>query len=302
MLIKDVADLFLLLVCWLRRHNKEIHIDETKQMQMVKKLLSFAWFDFGNVQKLWEEINDVDFWEKPLNQYMWWEGEHGIHFLLPPELLKKYYEQDFVEKLFLEHESENHQHRWGLWREGMGEQIKSYYENIKEQEFEWDKANEYFWKFIQKLQTKKQLILFAQRDYINSEFGDYKQMEDLEDTNIPWDWDHIYPSEWVYRKVYCSQAIKDWNGTTGNLRALSLEQNRRERNSVSPKERLDNESIRQKSFITDSDWKFWQQIEDRIRDDKKVENHFRAVITRMINIYEKFWNDLNINELIIYKN
>jgi len=187
-------------------------------------------------------------------------------------------------------------YRWDLWREGIGEQIKSYYERIKTQEFDWDKANEYFWKFIQKIQWNRQFILFAQRNYINTEFGDYNQMDELEDTNVPWDWDHIYPREWVYNAKICSQAIRDWNNTNGNLRAISLEQNRSESNSSSPKERLNDENIRQYSFIG-KDWKSWKNIDGRIWDEK-AENLFRAITTRMINIYEKFWNDLKINELI----
>ena len=42
-----------------------------------------------------------------------------------------------------------------------------------------------------KIQHNKQLILFAQRDYINATFGEYNQMDDV-NTNVPWDWDHIY--------------------------------------------------------------------------------------------------------------
>jgi len=84
-------------------------IDEKTELQIVAKLLSFAWFDFGNVPKLWEDIGNKDFWNKPLNQYMWWEGENGIHFLLPPDILRKYYTQEIVEKLFLEEKSENHE-------------------------------------------------------------------------------------------------------------------------------------------------------------------------------------------------
>ncbi|MEL1196630.1 hypothetical protein AADX85_16350, partial [Staphylococcus epidermidis] len=76
-----------------------------------------------------------------------------------------------------------------------------------------------------KIRHNRPLILLAQRDYINATFGDYNQMNDIEDTNVPWDWDHIYPSEWVYMKI-CNQGIKDWNNTNGNFRALSLEQNR----------------------------------------------------------------------------
>lgn len=92
-----------------------------------------------------------------------------------------------------------------------------------------------FSEFVGKIRHNKSLILLAQRNYINSKFGDYNQMEDIEDTNVPWDWDHIYPSEWVYRKQYCNQGIKDWNNTNGNFRALALEQNRSERNIESPK-------------------------------------------------------------------
>ena len=295
--IKNSQELFLFFVCWLHIHG--IPEGDELKLKIAAKLFSFAWFSFSNVPKLWEEIEDADFWAKPLNEYMGCNGTDGIHFLLPPDLLKRYYEQESIKNLFLQHESENHQYRWDLWHEGIGNDIKNYYNKIKSQEFEWDKANEYFGKFIEVLKNSrnKQLILFAQRNYINSEFGDYNQMDDLEDTNAPWDWDHIYPSEWVYRKVYCPQAIKDWNGTSGNFRAISLEQNRSESNSLSPKERLSNEIIRENSFIS-NDWEFWQHIEERIWSNE-YENHFRAVVTRMINIYEKFWNDLNVGELIV---
>lgn len=194
--VRRSQDLFLFLLCWLRKHG--CPTNEKTQFQIVAKLLSFAWFSFGNAPKLWEEIDEKDFWEKPINQYLWWDGTDGIQFLLPPNIIKNYYKQDVVESLFLEHESENHQHRWGLWRDGVGTEIKEYYGKIKSQSIEWEKANEYFWKFIGQIKDNKSLILFAQRDYINSEFTDYNQMDTLDDTNAPWDWDHIYPNSWVY--------------------------------------------------------------------------------------------------------
>jgi hypothetical protein len=291
-------ELFLFFVYWLYKHNKA-NLDNSRKLRIVAKLFSFSWFEFGNIERLWNDgdINDINFWEKSLNQYMWWDGEDGIHFLLSPRLLRDYYGQKEIEKLFLEADEEEHQHKWGLWEKGFGKEIIQYYNKVKSQEFDLETANQYFWEFIHVLRSNKQLILFAQRNYINSEFGDYNQMEDLEDTNVPWDWDHIYPSEWVYRKVYCNQSIKDWNNTNGNLRAISLEWNRSESNSSSPKERLNDPEIRDYSFIKD-DWRYWQMIDDRIWDQKKVLYHFRAITTRMINIYEKFWRDLKINELI----
>jgi hypothetical protein len=297
--INKSQELFLFFVYWLYINDNQVINGEIK-LKMVAKLLSFSWFEFGNIKKLWdEEINEKDFWEKPLNNHIWWNGEHGIHFLMPPNLLRNYYQQPQIEKLFLETDRVDYNDRWGLLHTEKNEivTIVEYYNKVKSQKFDLQTANGYFYPFIRVLQYCKQLILFAQRNYLNSEFSDFNQIENLEDANVPWDWDHIYPSEWVYRKVYCNQSIKDWNGTNGNFRAISLELNRSESNSLSPKTRLNTENIRNIAFVQDNDWQYWQQINDRIWDNK-AENHFRAITTRMINIYEKFWIDLKIEDLI----
>jgi hypothetical protein len=206
--------------------------------------------------------------------------------------LREYYAQPKIQEMF----RTNDQHKLDLWEEGVGKKIIEYYNDVKSQVFDLPKANKYFWKFIDKIRNNRQLILLAQREYINTTFGNYNQMDDLDDTNVPWDWDHIYPSEWVYRMVTCNRSIRDWNNTNGNFRALSLEQNRSESNSHSPKVRLTAEENREISFVND-DWEHWQNIDNRIKDDK-VENHFRAITARMINIYEVFWNDFKIDDLI----
>jgi hypothetical protein len=111
--IKNSQDLFLFFVCWLRKYNRlQGEITESEQLQIVAKLFSFSWFSFGNVPKLWNEINNRCFLNlnETLNQYFWWNGVDGIHFLLPPDLLKKYYCSEIVRNLFLEEKSENHQH------------------------------------------------------------------------------------------------------------------------------------------------------------------------------------------------
>jgi hypothetical protein len=51
---------------------------------------------------------------------------------------------------------------------------------------------------------------------------DFNQLENLEDTNSPWDWNHIYPTSWVYQKQYVPDNVRHWTWTTGNIRALSL--------------------------------------------------------------------------------
>jgi len=105
---------------------------------------------------------------------------------------------------------------------------------------------------------------------------------EIEDTNTPLDWDHIYPSEWIYRKVYCNPSIKDWNNSNGNLRAISLELNRSRSNQQSPKD-LSDLNERKYSFILENDWRYWQKIDLRIWDNK-VQEHYRAITMRAINI------------------
>jgi hypothetical protein len=263
---------------------------------MVSKLLCFAWFDFGLIPRLWnEKIENLNFWNESLNDLIRCDGEGGIHFLIKPELLKKYYEQKEIIKMF----KENNEHKWELLETGVGAEIIEYYNNIKTNTFDLPTAKDFFRKFIREIQYNKQFILFAQRDYINSTFADFNQMDEIEDTNVPWDWDHIYPSEWVYNMKNCSKSIRDWNGTNGNFRAISLEHNRSRSNQQSPKD-ISDDIEREYSFIQENDWQYWKNIDNRIWDNEK-QNHFRAITTRMINIYGKFWNDLKINELIIEK-
>ena len=290
--IKRNQELYLFFSYWLHT-NKDNQLDDNLQLKIVSKLICFNWFGFDNLSRLWSEnISNKNFWNEPLNNLIWWDGSDGIHFILPPDLLRKYYQQEEVINMF----RTNNEHKWGLNPNGVGEQIISYYKSVKKEEYDITKSNEFFWNFIGKIQYNRQMILFAQRNYINTTFKDFNQLDEIEDTNVPWDRDHIYPSEWVYRKVYCNQSIKDWNNTNGNFRAISLEHNRSRSNQQSPKGISDLEE-REYSFIKENDWIFWKNIDNRIWDDK-IDNHFKAIINRTINIYECFWNDLKINELI----
>ena len=290
--IKRNQELYLFFLYWLHI-NPVYSLDNNLKLKIVSKLICFAWFGFDNLPRLWSEnISNRNFWNEPLNNLMGWDGSDGIHFLLPPDLLRKYYEQEEVINMFII----NNEHKWGLFLEGVGKDIISFYKSVKKEEFDMPKSNEFFWKFIGKIQYNKQIILFAQRDYINSTFKDFNQLDEIEDTNVPWDWDHIYPNSWVYNMKNCKQIIRDWNNTNGNYRAISLEHNRSRSNKQSPKD-ISTKEERDYSFIKENDWEYWKNIDNRIWDDK-IENHFKAITTRTINIYESFWNDLKINELI----
>lgn len=150
--------------------------------------------------------------------------------------------------------------------------------------------------FVKKVIWNRDLILFAQREYMCDKFKEFNQYENVEDTNKPWDWDHIYPISWVYNKDKINQFVKFWVNSIGNLRALSYDDNRSESNSFSPEERLNIDDNRLDSFVNNDNYKDWQLLNaslKRIRTD----NHtgasmlINAVVNRTINIYEKWYDE-----------
>ncbi|MGV0996639.1 DUF262 domain-containing protein [Empedobacter falsenii] len=288
--VKHNQDLFLFLVYWLYKNDKDL-TDELK-FKIAGKIYLFNLFNFKNIKALWgAEIQNNNFWIKPVNEYIWWNDVDGINFITPPSLVEEYYKRTDVIQRF----KEKAETRWQL--PDTNNSIVDYFQKIKGVKIDLDIANKYFEHFIGNIRGTKSLVLLAQREYVNDHFKDFNQLEDFEDTNTPWDWDHIYPSEWVYNQKNIYQGIRDWNNTNGNFRVLSLDQNRSESNSLSPKARLESQRNKEISFVQDSDYKYWSKIEGRIYDCH-IDNHFYAITTRMINMYKRFWDDFKIQEFI----
>lgn len=169
--------------------------------------------------------------------------------------------------------------------------------NFKAEDLELFRTN---WnRLIHKLNTNKLLLIFAQRSYMIEKFQEFNQLEDIEDTNRPWDWDHIYPISWVYQQRYVDDLTRNWVNANGNFRALSYDDNRSESNSLSPKQRFENDHKKNESFILDSDYKFWCKIHRKIdiENSEEKKNYLMAIITRTINIYEEWFNEFEIGNL-----
>jgi hypothetical protein len=149
--------------------------------------------------------------------------------------------------------------------------------------------------FINRICWNKALLLYAQKEYLNSKFSEFNQFENIDDTNRPWDWDHIFPNSWVYNNRGINPLVKSWVNTIGNFRALSYDDNRSESNKVSPKDRFENDDIKRESFINTNDFPYWNQIDNSFRrvttDEKKVSVFLNAVVHRMVNIYQKWYNN-----------
>jgi len=78
--------------------------------------------------------------------------------------------------------------------------------------------------FLNNAIYNKNLLLYAQRSFIDNYFK--IEHYTLEDTNIPFDWDHIYPQKLIQGKKNLPQVLRDWYQTNGNFRAWPYSLNR----------------------------------------------------------------------------
>ena len=288
--IQDSPNGFLLLLHWLFENDKT-QIDDTIRKKIASRLYRNHWFgkDFDYyVKKNWNSVSQSNFWDDEFYANEGWIRQFP---LISPELLLSFLESRLDSPL------ENHDITpnasdcnsiWQFWTDSFPRP-----ENISDEDFynrtlmAW---KHFLWKLLNA--RDKSLILLAQRDYINQTFSEYNQIENLEDTNTPWDWDHIYPQSWVYRQQRIDPRTKLWEWRIGNFRAMSLTDNRSENNNLSPAERF--QSPNAYYFIKENDLKYWKLLNATNKyvkeGSEKVLIHAKAIITRTVNIYENFLN------------
>jgi len=294
--IRESPNGFLLLMHWLLE-NKGVQIDETKKREIASRLYRNHWFgnDFDYfVRENWNKVSETDFWSDKYFDNLDWIRQYP---LIKPEQMLSFLEQR------LESPAENHDISpnmpdcsdiWQIWESSLPRP-----DNLTDEQYQ-DRVlgswKNFLWKFLGS--RDKSLILLAQRDYINLTFSDFNQLDDLEDTNTPWDWDHIYPNSWVYGQWYIDPRTRAWENRIGNFRAMSLTDNRSENNNLSPAERFDAPNVN--FFICENDLKYWKKLDashKNIKNDNEeyVLIHAKAIITRSVNIYESFLKMFRIN-------
>lgn len=279
-LINKFPDLFLVLLYWLLKNEHKV-ISNKDKISIAGTITFFHWFALKKnklPREIWQYSYRPRFWHKPIKKEYFKEL---ICIPIPPDIFLNYLlSTDRSDQL--------------VFQPNAGLAIRKIYESISE-EYDIKAMKDHYWSFYKALFFCKPMTLYAQRHYIEEEFGDFNQFEDLEDTNTPWDWDHIYPESWVKRKQNVNQYIKKLINSIGNFRALSLVQNRSESNLFSPAERLKDERMRKISFVKE-DWSYWKKIDKPIEDDT-INNYTNAVKRRMVNIYSEWWNTLLIRDL-----
>ena len=178
--------------------------------------------------------------------------------------------------------------------------------------------------FVAKLKDKRELTLYAQRATLFDWFPtfDPTSTDRLEDTDQPWDFDHILPS--AFRSAHhVPQIIREWQSSVGNLRAWPAELNRSD-GATKPIEKLCEPEPSEKSRlikvyrlhsladrlnasgVTEDELEQWREacptdvasnyLTQPENSDKRLAV-LRVITARWIRLYENWFNELRIGEL-----
>ena len=160
--------------------------------------------------------------------------------------------------------------------------------------------------FINTIKGNREMLLYAQRRYINSRFSDYDpSRKDLwEDHNRPWDFDHLLAAKYLYNKKsgeYRQVCYEQWLNVIGNLRAWPLEDNRSDQYDLA-RDKITNDEIAKNSFINDDEIEGFS-VGDEARFSFENANLFiDSTKKRFLRIYQTWYENLEINKLISDKN
>ncbi|MCB1093215.1 MAG: hypothetical protein KDL87_16870, partial [Verrucomicrobiae bacterium] len=116
---------------------------------------------------------------------------------------------------------------WKWWKSLIGAKPQE----VRE---EWGR---YLWSTVGKTIWNRELLLYAQRNFLFEHFPDYDpSRKDLwENHNRPWDFDHIHAQAYFYNKKDGSpfrEICGEFGNIIGNLRAWPMEENRSDQKST----------------------------------------------------------------------
>ena len=186
--IKDSPEGMFLLLYFLRTKPE---IDPTLEMAICRKLYRNFWFGYLDriAPAFWSESSREEFWrDNGLNS----DGVLQIPLINPARLEKFFFSRviPFEESSHALRQDDVHTSDiWSFFKSRVPQEEEESIPSI------WDN---FLWRLLSSNTNRnKSFILLAQREYIQREFSDYNQLEDLQDTNTPWDWDHIFPRSWA---------------------------------------------------------------------------------------------------------
>ena len=137
----------------------------------------------------------------------------------------------------------------------------------------------------------KDLLLYAQREYLKQNFSLYDPAKTnmWDELNRPWDYDHIIPQDWIHKKGSWRKEYTDyceaWLNCNGNFAAISFEKNRGKSNNPDWDEYINNKEL---LLCDDEIDKFGYLFDKNIQNSKEQAHRFVVKTKdRTIRIYQE---------------
>ncbi|WP_289023031.1 DUF262 domain-containing protein [uncultured Salegentibacter sp.] len=314
-MISGTPDLFLVLLIYAYHNNEPSEAEKAAIRTTFLQVFLFGKKKDKVAAGLYNLLIENKFsnWEKCAKKIIAQEPDHILHLIEPADfedLLLKRLMPLYVQKKTYPLDYELNRNLVGKDQELIKKLvIHQTVQDLNEEEkkqLEVAKATDYWIDLLNRLLWNKHLLVICQREYFKAEFKEYMEFEGIEDTNRPWDWDHIYPNSWVKSRHNISQRVKALVNTNGNYRALSFNTNRSESNHQSPYTRFhgndpEKKKYRKASFIKENDLLHWLELTDsdkRLKDEnsEKVKEFIKAVLTRISNIYKECYEVIHIQK------
>lgn len=352
---RQAPDEFFFLLVWLDRMTKKDVKNLTSNMRkrILGVITTLAWFSSNSktcLNRLWRRLLDCTdnqgvsnfFSGYPLRSSIGLNQKREISLipLPPPDLLEEAVKK-FVSNAFGIGKAKNKWWTdWEWWTNFSGlnenwdklpdklqqwyqESLKSWKFTENEDDISKEKMLETWTILIDSLHSKKSLVLYAQREWLVKWFKEFDPVAPLqqEDTDRPWDMDHIHPQKYVYGRHNIPRIIRNWHGSIGNLRAWPFEMNRGD-GDISPRHKLCSEpgkneynlsrkDLPKASFI-DSKSEELQNWLNSCPDERQLVGKYlnmtdrypdcrRALLTaitkRWVALYREWYDTLNIRAM-----
>jgi hypothetical protein len=161
------------------------------------------------------------------------------------------------------------------------------------------------WPFIERLKGSKDLLIYAQREWMAKRFGtfDPARPEALEDHNRPWDYDHITPQKSFNNLKPAPKFMdvcKQWGWTIANLHILRFEENRSMQAGLAT-EKISDDHLLLARMDSPYDLRpafSLKRPDVYANDDGKVLKFVEGARDRLIQIYTDWFETLDISLLL----
>lgn len=152
--------------------------------------------------------------------------------------------------------------------------------------------------FIDKLRQLQELLVYAQREYIESVFEGFDPANKLmwKGHNRPWDYDHILPSQKLNAqgrgtRTYTA-VCQAWQQSIGNQVAVDFSFNRKAQDKMNPAEKYAGKNI----FADNEALKCLAIDLDKTEDQVLSKQFVLAAKDRLIEMYQEWYLELNIDQ------